>query len=111
MGVQIRVDTSAAGFTAVPCYFAQLGGSTWLPAPSGRSRRSGVLVPAFGHIAEPANDGFTFRLLVPELIAVEQVRKAGSLPSAALLLFAGLSLTWTGIQQDDHPTRTSEQDR
>lgn len=58
MGVQTRIDTSAAGFTHVPCYFAQLAGPLWNPT-------SGVFIPAFfANLAEATTTGFTFRLLM-----------------------------------------------
>jgi hypothetical protein len=56
LGVQTWVDTSAAGFTRVPCYFASLQG----PLRSPQTKR---LVPAlFPSIANESLAGFTFRL-------------------------------------------------
>lgn len=56
LGVQTWIDTSAAGFTRVPCYFASLQGPLWSP----QTRR---LVPAlFPSIANESVAGFTFRL-------------------------------------------------
>jgi hypothetical protein len=52
VGVQVRIDTSAAGFTETPEYFA------WL---EGRST-NGPLT-AFSSITETSIEGFTFRLL------------------------------------------------
>lgn len=31
LGIETTIDTSAAGFTQIPCYFAWLGGSIWNP--------------------------------------------------------------------------------
>jgi hypothetical protein len=59
VGVQTHIDTSAAGFTAVPNYFAEL---QWpnLANPSAAS-----FAPAFfPSIADAEPDGFTFRLLM-----------------------------------------------
>jgi len=51
--VSTRVDTSAAGFTSVPCYFAWLGGP--LPDP-----KTGNLLPLlFSSIRDEAADSFT----------------------------------------------------
>lgn len=56
LGVETWIDTSAAGFTRVPCYFASLEGPLWSPA----TRR---LVPAlFPSIGNESVGGFTFRL-------------------------------------------------
>jgi hypothetical protein len=56
MGVQTWVDTSAAGFTQIPCYFAQLEGALWNP-------QAGQFVPAlFQSIAVESITGFMFRI-------------------------------------------------
>src|SRR6266540_798307 len=67
LGIQVDVDTSAAGFTAVPCYFAQLTGSLW------SARVPLVLLLPFGHVAQAAKDRFTFRLLAPWLYFVRRL--------------------------------------
>jgi hypothetical protein len=61
IGAQTRIDTSAVGFTRIPCYFAWLQGA--LPEVRGRPR----LFPYFANIAEASPTGFIFRLLVPSL--------------------------------------------
>ena len=58
VGVQTRIDTSAAGFTAIPCYFASL------TAPQLDLRRDAFAPAYFSHIADASVDGFTFRLLM-----------------------------------------------
>lgn len=64
LGVQTRVDTSAAGFTETPHYFANLQAQDW--SASGANRAE--FAPAyFAHIAEAACDGFTFRLLLKDI--------------------------------------------
>jgi hypothetical protein len=56
IGVQTFIDTSAAGFTNLPCYFAWLEGSVWKP-------QTLQLVPAiFPSLANESVTGFTFRL-------------------------------------------------
>ncbi len=61
IGVQTRVNTSAAGFTEMPSYFAWLQGSLW-------DQNNGQFVPAlFPSIADVSTTGFTFRLLMPEI--------------------------------------------
>ena len=60
VGVQARVNTSAAGFTQTPCYFAWLGGPLF-------NRTSGQLLPdMFTHLAEESPAGFTFRMWFPQ---------------------------------------------
>ena len=59
MGVQAWIDTSAAGFTQIPCYFAQLEGALWNP-------QAGQFVPAlFQSIADESITGFMFRIWLP----------------------------------------------
>ena len=56
IGVQTWVDTSAAGFTRIPCYFATLQGPPW-------SSKTMRLVPAiFPSLGDESIVGFTFRL-------------------------------------------------
>lgn len=63
VGVQTHVDTSATGFTQRPRYVANLQSQkqAW-------DLDSAAFAPAFfAHVAEPAADGFTFRLLMTEI--------------------------------------------
>lgn len=61
VGVQSRIDTSAAGFTGTPCYVATLDSPAW-------DTTKAEFAPAFfPHVAEAAADGFTFRLLLVEM--------------------------------------------
>jgi hypothetical protein len=62
-GIQVEIDTSAAGFTAIPCYFAEITGSMW------NSAVPLMLILPFTHIAEATKTGFTFRILAPWLYA------------------------------------------
>jgi len=56
LGVQTWIDTSAAGFMNVPCYFAWFEGSLW-------NAQTLQLVPAiFPSITDESVTGFTFRL-------------------------------------------------
>lgn len=60
VGVQTRIDTSAAGFTSTPVYAATLDAPGWDVATA-------EFAPAFfPHVADPSVDGFTFRLLMVE---------------------------------------------
>jgi hypothetical protein len=54
-GVQARVDTSAAGFTTTPHYFANV---LW------NSAEASFAPAMFGHVADATPRGFTYRLLL-----------------------------------------------
>jgi hypothetical protein len=58
IGVQTTIDTSAAGFTQIPQYFAWLQGSVWNPATL---QLAPALLPS---IANESLDSFTFRLIL-----------------------------------------------
>jgi hypothetical protein len=61
VGVQTLIDTSAAGFTQTPRYFASLQAPHWSASDASRPE----FAPAyFAHIAEPTANQFTFRLLL-----------------------------------------------
>jgi hypothetical protein len=114
LGVQTTIDTSAAGFTDIPVYFAQLEGPLWNP-------QARQLVPALlPSIVDEAANSFTFQiwLPVPEFqteIALPQGQPSGASPAAAAApapttqlidastfsLFAqqqGLYVSWVGCQ-------------
>jgi hypothetical protein len=108
LGIQVDVDTSAAGFTAVPCYFAQITGAMWTP------QVPRVLLLPFVHIAQAAKDGFTYRLLapwlygqlgpnVPELGGAEALSRPREADFRLAFLALGratnLAVAWIGIQQ------------
>jgi hypothetical protein len=76
VGIQVGVDTSAAGFTEVPCYFA------WLHWPSTKNLDTALmpaLATAIPYVTESVNDGFVFRLLQPDAAVIATKRKAEGL--------------------------------
>ncbi|MEU7000205.1 hypothetical protein [Nonomuraea sp. NPDC046570] len=89
LGVQVAIDTSAAGFTAVPCYFAQISGPLWTSAAP--------LLPLtpFGHVAEATKDGFSYRLLMPWAASQDRAQDGAGVLTRA----AGLAVTWIGVQE------------
>lgn len=105
IGVQTTIDTSAAGFTQIPQYFAWLQGSIWNPATV-------QLVPALlPSIANESLDSFTFRLIlmVPESGVIFAEGFAGPVAEPINLIqsaddfadFAqqqGLYVAWLGSQ-------------
>jgi hypothetical protein len=114
IGVQTTIDTSAAGFTDIPIYFAQLEGPLWNP-------QTRQLVPALlPSIVDEAANSFTFQMWLPAprfrtMIALPEGPPSGPSPSAAAApapttqlvdagtfsLFAqqqGLYVSWVGCQ-------------
>ncbi|WHZ21123.1 MAG: hypothetical protein OJF47_000235 [Nitrospira sp.] len=105
IGVQTRIDTSAAGFTDIPQYFAWLQGPIWNP-------QTMQLVPALlPSLADETIDGFTFRLiLLPPREDVIFLTKSASVfqrrihpvrDSNSFAVFARqqkLSVVWLGCQ-------------
>lgn len=61
IGFQTRIDTSSAGFTETPCYFAKLQGNFW-----NEENPEFILAP-FESIHEGSATGFTFRIMLPSL--------------------------------------------
>lgn len=59
--VQVRIDTSSAGFTIVPAYFASLQGA--LTRQGGQDGETTICL-RLDHIDEAAIDGFTFRFFI-----------------------------------------------
>jgi hypothetical protein len=82
LGVQTWIDTSAAGFPRVPCYFAWLEGSLW-------NANTFQLVPAiFPSISDESVTGFTFRLWLEVAFPVPS---AGVIESLGPVQLASLS--------------------
>jgi hypothetical protein len=85
LGFQAAVDTSAAGFTKVPCYFASLA----------------TMVTPFEHIEDTSIDGFKFRVLVGPLGRVIESGFAAQL--LAIVRALNISICWIGIQHEPGP--------
>jgi hypothetical protein len=86
-GVQTRVDTSAAGFTQLPAYFA-----TWLATRTSSAAEQLRFFLAFTHVAEPGLTEFTFRVVLPPGVQ----RLPIGIPEIARDL--GLVVCWLGCQ-------------
>jgi hypothetical protein len=92
-GVEVRVDTRAAGFTDMPCYFA------WLHWPRlSRSAHPARIVAALGlqYVERCSIDGFTFRVWLGPA--------SSSVFGEALVGFARnqrLFVSWLGVQTTD----------
>jgi hypothetical protein len=98
-GFQVTIDTSAAGFTEIPSYFAWLQGELW--KLDGKENLFGVHLD---HIEDVSTNGFTFRFLV--LIEKLSQVKHGEQPTGTavanfLLNFLQKQkfyISWLGIQ-------------
>lgn len=112
LGVQTTIDTSAAGFTDIPQYFAWIQGSIW-------NSQFSQLVPALlPSLANESANSFTFRLLlyVPQtgpVLELARTPRAFTRPitliqdSGAFSIFARqqkLSVAWLGCQM---PTKST----
>jgi hypothetical protein len=99
LGVQVTIDTSAAGFTETPRYFAWLEGSLW-------DRSNIEFFPApLAHIddATAGATQFRFRLWMPNIIAIigSRVRLANQHVATEFLNFSQskkLYVCWLGVQ-------------
>ncbi|MCM3870580.1 MAG: hypothetical protein ND895_07805 [Pyrinomonadaceae bacterium] len=79
VGVQVTIDTSSAGFTQLPCYFAWLQGSLW-----NKTNIEFFPVP-LSHIDHETTTQFRFRAWMPPLITVlgSRARLANATPVPA----------------------------
>lgn len=110
LGVETTIDTSAAGFTEIPQYFAWLEGPIW-------NSRTLQLVPALlPSLANESLGSFTFRLILMQIQdnAVLEDLDASTLGSQLTLIqsaddfsdFAqqqGLYVSWLGCQMPVKP--------
>jgi hypothetical protein len=103
IGFQVKVDTSAAGFTLVPCYFAWLQGQLW------RLSTADIFLGVhWDHIEDVSINGFTFRFVILVQNLVQSImRSRAREPVLAfqqeLLHFLqsnGFFVCWLGIQPE-----------
>lgn len=102
VGMQVTVDTSAAGFTETPCYFAWLTGTLW-----DKSNVEFFPVP-LTHLDREETNEFRFRLWLPRIVMVlgARLRLANSHFDAEFINYArehGLHVCWIGIQPGSMP--------
>ncbi|MGH8531327.1 MAG: hypothetical protein ACREV1_01025 [Gammaproteobacteria bacterium] len=101
VGMQVTIDTSAAGFTETPCYFAWLQGMLWE-----KSNIEFFPVP-LAHIDRETYKRFRLRLWMPRIVTLlgARVRLANQNFGAEYINFGRkqkLYICWIGIQ----PTAT-----
>lgn len=102
LGFEVRIDTTASGFTETPCYFA------WLEGPLWQVEKPGFVLTPYPHIAEASQTEFLFRMWLPTLPIVEYIQDATVNAGfrnrfAAFARDQGLYVSWIGIQPN--PTR------
>ena len=100
LGVQVSIDTTAAGFTQTPCYFAWLQGALWNP-----NDKNFIALP-FAHIADPSIHGFTFRLWLPLARVAPNDERTNKFFTGRFLYFAqkqNLYVCWLGILSTPDP--------
>ena len=97
IGMQVTVDTTTAGFTETPCYFAWLAGTLW-----DKSNVEFFPVP-FTHLDREQTGQFRFRLWMPQLAMVlgARFRTANNRFEDEFINYArehGIHVCWIGIQ-------------
>jgi hypothetical protein len=106
-GIEVTIDTSAAGFARTPCYFAWLQGGLW-QVP----HRLALTVPLF-RITREARDQLTFSLWDPTAVGSAVITSAvsqGAEAAIARLLSLArqrLYVCWLGIETDRHAALAS----
>jgi len=93
IGLQVAIDTRAAGFTEPPCYFAWLGGSIeGDPGAAGHP----FLLPLYTHLAAESPTGFRFRVLTFAVGTNDNLAANRNLILARAR--SQLTVCWLGIQ-------------
>ena len=103
-GLQVRVDTGAAGFTDTPCYFASL---QWPGASTDVADPSEYQLFGLQYVQDAAIGGFTFRVVAERVIAQGPGLAAAGGDASTLVRTArmrGLHVCWLGIQGEDDAT-------
>jgi len=94
-GIQVRVDTSAAGFTEVPCYFAWLN---WPSPEAGLPETTAYFFLGFQHLRDESVGSFLFRVYMPLAARIDA--------EVALARRERLSVCWLGIEGEHHTQAT-----
>lgn len=106
-GIQVEIDTSAAGFTETPCYFGWLHGDPWERA------KYGIVPVPLTRIVGETPTSFVFEIWASDLGSVEDVDADGIVNRteafADLLTLARreLYVCWLGIESHVHASSTS----
>ena len=93
LALQVAIDTHAAGFTEVPCYFAWLqGGLETKLTADGPS----ILLPLYSHVDAVTVTGFRVRVLT--FASNKRMGVAASNNALLALARRQLTVSWLGIQ-------------
>jgi hypothetical protein len=119
IGLQVGIDTTAAGFTETPCYFAWL---QWPQVATSHLPYGFYFALGFQYVEESTIDKFRFRLLPPpQLLGIveESAKKLSTLGASEasldedviLSIARGqrLSVSWLGIQHQPDPGARHEE--
>jgi hypothetical protein len=105
LGFEVEIDTSAAGFMEVPCYFAWLQGPLW-----SHTINPDFFPVLFEHIDSPSATGFIFRIWMPNLSGMgdETTNEefVGRFPEFARK--RALFVCWLGIQAENEAGEQEE---
>jgi len=103
-GLEVAIDTRAAGFTDVPCYFAWLQWPHLASAPADGAVEFELL--GLQYVQEEAIGGFTFRVVVarPVPLFFGRSGSAGVGDPVSFARSQQLHVCWLGIQCDDATT-------
>jgi hypothetical protein len=96
LGVQVRIDTSPAGFSTVPCYFASL---QWPHVPEAGVRSRIIRALGLQYVQLEAVDGFSFCVVLP--LGDMRLSVTGSEGSAVgFARNQRLYVCWIGIEHE-----------
>lgn len=96
LGLELAVDTSEAGFTKTPFYFAILHGDTLAETSgslSGSMSKNAMFLDGLRFLTDVRQDGFIYRI-----IRTDQFSAAGELPSAGEAEEREWFLFWFGLE-------------
>jgi len=101
-GYQVAIDTSYAGFTQTPCYFA------WMQGPNVDAR--GRILAACAHIESETPLGFVFCVWLPTILGARLIRESAGAQEVGspFLAFArreGLYVRWLAVEPVDSTSR------
>ena len=100
-GVQVEIDTSAAGFTETPCYFAWLHGDPW-----DRAKYDTVPVP-LARITSETPTAFVFQVWAAELGEADgSAIRMNAFAELLALARRELHVGWLGIEPHVHSSST-----
>jgi hypothetical protein len=105
-GIEVQVNTAAAGFRHTPCYFAWVQG-TILERQSAGLSQTRPLSPLhlFSHLTQASSSGFRFRVAAPFDASLDRNATFPIFTPFDVLVDArrSLAVCWIGIEMDETP--------